>query len=388
MLFVDHSGSLGGAELYLADALDAFDRPTVVTFEEGPFPERLRAEGHTVCVAGTSKSRVHAVTKSAGLVDALRAIPSLLSLVAHVARLAKPADVIFANSQKALIVGALAGWWTGTPVIWNLHDILTADHFSAVNRRVAVLAARLFTDRVIVNSEATREAFVAAGGDPGATVLVYNGVDETGFDAVDDAAVRAARDEIGVGDAPCVGVFSRLAPWKGQHVLLEAVARQPELHAVVVGDALFPGDHVYARTLETTARRLCISDRVHFLGFREDVARWMRAVDVVAHTSTAPEPFGRVIIEGQMARTPVVAVRAGGALEIIDDGVNGRLTAPGDADELSAALAELIANPGLAQKLAETGRRTAERRFSLSATRRNLVRVVDAVSGRRTPSRS
>ncbi len=62
----------------------------------------------------------------------------------------------------------------------------------------------------------------------------------------------------------------------------------------------------------------------------------MKAVDIVVHTSIAPEPFGRVIVEGMLARKPVIATRAGGALETIDEGVTGLLVAPGDVAALKA----------------------------------------------------
>ena len=67
----------------------------------------------------------------------------------------------------------------------------------------------------------------------------------------------------------------------------------------------------------------------------------MKAVDIVVHTSIAPEPFGRVIVEGMLARKPVIATRAGGALEIIDEGVTGLLVTPaGTPDSVTCTLPE------------------------------------------------
>ena len=67
----------------------------------------------------------------------------------------------------------------------------------------------------------------------------------------------------------------------------------------------------------------------------------------VAHTSITPEPFGRVIVEGMLAQRPVVAARAGGVMEIIDDHENGMLCTPGDAHGLADTLAELRSNDDL-----------------------------------------
>ena len=336
-------------------------------FEEGPFAERLRADGIDTEVLQNEISGLQAVRKGSRLGGTLAAIPSVIRLVAKTARHARAHDLIFANSQKALIVGALAGLLTGRPVIWNLHDMLTADHFSRINRRIAVTCANRLVDRVIVNSEATRNAFAESGGRVKKTGRVYNGIAAAPFDAVSDEDIAALRQSLNLPEAPLIGVFSRPAPWKGQHVLIEALTALPEAHALLVGDALFEGDDDYAQQLHAKARRLEVEDRVHFLGFRDDIPVLMHAVDIVAHTSTAPEPFGRVVVEGMLATRPVVATRAGGPCEIIDDRKTGRLVPPGDADALAHVLHTLLADPDVASRLAKRGRDVARERFSVDA---------------------
>lgn len=381
ILFLDHSGELGGAELYLLDVARPYrDRSTVVVLDDGPFPDRLRAEGFHTMVLQDDDARLQSVQKSSRLMDALRAAPSIAQHVTRVLSHLRRHDLLFANSQKALIVGAIAGTLARRPIVWNLHDILTAEHFSRINRRVAVTCANWLVDRVIVNSEATRKAFTQSGGDTDKTGLVYNGIRATPFDAVSPDDVAAVRNELDVPEAPMVGVFSRLAPWKGQHVLIDALTALPDVHALFVGDALFAGDEAYAEQLRVQARRHDLTHRVHFLGFRDDIPTLMHAVDVVAHTSTAPEPFGRVIVEGMLAGRPVVATRAGGPIEIIQDDVNGKLVPPGDADRLADALRVLMSDPDRASQLAERGRRQARTRFSVDAMQdaieENIQRVL------------
>jgi len=341
VLFVDHTAALGGAELYLRDAVDAFPGSTTVTFELGPLVTDLESSGHRVEVLPATASVLN-VKKESGLGALVRAAVAVPGLVYHLAALARTHDVLFANSQKALFVASLAGWLTRRPVIWCLHDILTSEHFSTTTRRAAVLCARLFVDHIIVNSEATRKGLVQAGARRSSTSVVYNGIDASRYEDVKTDEVADLRAELGIEGAPCVGVFSRLAPWKGQHVLLDAMHELPGMHALIVGDALFRGDEAYAESLRAQADRLGIEDRVHFLGFRSDVPKLMRCVDVVVHTSTAPEPFGRVIVEGLMARRPVVATRAGGAVEILRDVDTGVLVAPGDPRELARALHQAL----------------------------------------------
>jgi glycosyltransferase involved in cell wall biosynthesis len=365
ILFLDHSAELGGAELYLLDLARAYrSTSTVFLLDEGPFADRLRDESISIEVLPAEKSFL-SVRKEGALYDQLRALPSIASLTLRLARQAREYDLIFANSQKALVVAALTRFLTGTPLIWNLHDVLTADHFSAFNRWIATRLANGCVNRVIVNSEATRNAFVASGGHRRKTALVYNGIDAAPFNAVTQEETQAARRALGVGvDVPLFGVFSRIAEWKGQHVIIQALSEIPEAHLVLVGDALFGEDQAYKQRLKALCVRHGLTDRVHFLGFRDDVPTLMAASDAVVHTSTAPEPFGRVIVEGMLARTPVVAAKAGGPLELIDEGQTGRLVSPGAPSELAEALQDLLGDEQATNDMVSRAYDRARSKFS------------------------
>lgn len=389
VLFVDHTAVLGGAELYLLDACDAFkDRCAVVLFSEGPLVAHLRERGIPVRVLPAG-SAVLTVDKRGSARRALGAIPGTLSLAWRLSRLAHDYDVLFANSQKALVVTALAGRLARRPVIWSLHDLLTADHFGAFNRRLVVALANRWVTRVLVNSEATRAALDRAGGDVDDVHVVYNGLDARPFDAVTDEQVTRMRARLGLTGEPVVGVFSRLAPWKGQHVLLEALTHVPTLHALLVGAALFEHDRPYQAQLEGQIERLGLGRRVHLLGFREDVPLLMRMVDIVAHTSIAPEPFGRVIVEGMLARKPVLATHAGGAVEIITTG-HGRLVPPGDPEAMAHALKQVLTHREEAAGMGEAGYARATRLFTVegmhAALRRHVAEVERGVTRPSPPS--
>jgi glycosyltransferase involved in cell wall biosynthesis len=352
----------------------------VLLFADGPLRERLEQEGVAVEVLTTSYS-VSSIKREGNGMQDLRAVPAVLWLAWRVARIARSYDVIYANSQKAFVVGALAGKFAGKPMIWHLHDILTADHFSRGHRHLAVALANRLAARVIANSKATAEAFVRSGGKAERVRVVYNGMDPAPFDSVTLAEVENLKKELGVAGSPVIGAFSRLAPWKGQHVLLEALTRLPGVHTLLVGEALF-GEHAYARALRERAEELGVADRVHFLGFREDVPRLMRLSDVVVHASVTSEPFGRMIVEGMLALRPVVASRAGGTAEIVEDGVSGILVPPGDASALSNALAGLLADPSKGCALAEAGRAVALERFSLEAMLEGVAQHIREVTSR------
>lgn len=375
VLFIDHTAALGGAELYLFDLVSAFAPPSqVILFEEGPFGEKLRAAGIPVAVIAAAKA-VHQVTREAGLWNALRAAPGLWHLAWRVAQKARAFELIYANSQKALVVSSLAAWMAKRPLVWNLHDVLTTEHFSRINIRLAVTLANRFVRLVIANSEASKEAFRRAGGRV-PVVVVHNGIDGQRFATADPAQIAALRREIGLRNGPVVGLFSRLAPWKGQHVLLEALATLPDVQAILVGEALFQDDQRYAQQLHTRAAQPDLDGRVYFLGFRNDVPLLMQLVDVVVHTSIAPEPFGRVIVEGMLARRPVIATRGGGALEIVRDGETGLLVPPGDIQALAAAIRHLLSYPSWAHQLAEKAYEDACWRFSVEAMRQKVQQAL------------
>jgi len=125
-----------------------------------------------------------------------------------------------------------------------------------------------------------------------------------------------------------------------------------------------------------------VADRVHFLGFREDIPRLMRLTDVVVHTSVAPEPFGRVILEGMLSRRPVVAARAGGTMELAEDGAGGVLVPPGDAKALAGALGSLLADIPRARAMAEAGYDRALTHFSLQSMLEGVAQQVQEVAAR------
>jgi glycosyltransferase involved in cell wall biosynthesis len=309
----------------------------------------------------------------------LRVASDVVRLALRVARRARRHDFLHANSQKAFVLACLAGSLARRPVIWDLNDLLIPAHFSRTNIRLDVVLANHFADRVIANSRASADALIAQGGQPDKVHVVHNGIAPEPFDRVTDAEVTSLRYEFGLADAPVVGVFGRLSEWKGQHVALDALTHLPDVHLLLVGDALF-GEEAYAAALRARASELGIANRVRFLGFRTDVPQLMRLVQVVAHTSIAPEPFGRVIVEGMLARRPVVATQAGGVQEIVRDGETGILVPPGDATALAAAVRGLLEDPVRATRVAAAGRDHAERCFTVSAMVTRMTQCMEEVA--------
>lgn len=364
VLFVDQSGQLGGAELSLVDIAHAYsDDSEVVLFEDGPFRKILELHHISVNVL-KGGATLSAVRRESAEGLGVRALPGVALLALRLAIRARRFDLLYPNTQKALVVAAIAGILARRPVIWHLRDILSPEHFSAPVRRLVILICNFMIARVIANSRASAEAFVEAGGDIRKVRVIHDGLDTALFISKAGTGRPELRQEL-VGDAPLVGLFSRLSPWKGQEVLLRALAELPKVHAFIVGEAMF-GEHEYGRQIRALARDLGVENRAHFLGFRSDIPQLMRTVDIVLHTSTAAEPLGRVIVEGMLANRPVVATAAGGALEIIDDGRTGLFVPPGDHIALTEAISRLLDSPGLSERLGHDGQAQAEQQFGMA----------------------
>ncbi len=364
LLFVDHAGVLGGAELSLLDLAAAFAADSeVLLLADGPF--RVALEERGVNVGVEALGALKAVKKETRL-PGPAALRDALRVSRLVARHAKAHRLIYANSQKAFVVSAAAGLLARRPVAWHLRDILAPPHFSATNVRAAVTLANLRAARVIANSRATAAAFVAAGGRESLVRVVHNGIDPAPFDAVTPGAAAVTRAALGVpAGAFVVSLFGRFHMWKGQQVLLETLALLPDVHALFVGAPLF-GEDAFASALHARAAANGVADRAHFLGFRSDVPDLMRASDAIVHASVYPEPFGRVIVEGMLAGRPVIATRAGGVTEIIDDDT-GVLVPPDDAGALARAIESLAADPARAAQIAARGAARARAEFSVAA---------------------
>jgi glycosyltransferase involved in cell wall biosynthesis len=377
ILVVDHAGQMGGAEHVLLDIVRHYGprRCDVVLFADGPLRGELEAIGIGTTVLAGARGMM-GVTREDGRLRALLAVPAVLAMVVRLARMARGYDVLYVTSQKAAVVGMLAGLLIGRPVVWHLHDILSAAHFAALQRRIVVRLANRAARRVIAISEATRQAFVDCGGDARLVVVVPNGIDATRFAGIDTLDVPALRAEAGLTGGALVGLFGRITPWKGHHVLVAALARLPEVHALIVGDALF-GEADYKADLLRQAEHLGVADRMHWLGYRADVPRLMRMVDVVVHASTAPEPFGRVIVEGVLAGRPVVASSHGASRELLGED-SGWLVAPEDPAALADTIHRVLACPP--DQVAATVRAERERALHLFSLSQMLQRIEQVVA--------
>lgn len=363
ILFLNHLGVVGGAELELLDLARHYRRAAmVILFSDGPFRGLLEEAGVVVKVLPSRWAREG--TRGCTTRPSPRSLAEVALTIARVARIARVHDVLVANSQKALIVGSAASVLARRPLVSMVHEILNLEHFSRWNARMNVGLANRFAACILANSRASALAHGEWGGRMEKVHVAYCGFDRDSYGALSAEDAAAARASLGLPATRLVGLFGRITPWKGHHVLLEALLALPGVEILIAGDAT-DADREYQKELRERARRLGIADRVHFVGFEPDVARLMQLVDVVAHTSVAAEPFGRVLVEAMLSRRPVIATRGGGVGEIVQDGVTGLLVEPGCPAELARAIARILDDPPLARRLADAAHALARRCFGL-----------------------
>ncbi|MFE9578153.1 glycosyltransferase family 4 protein [Nocardia sp. NPDC006044] len=373
-LFLAHTAAPSGAELAtlrLVSALREQGRTEVamVYTEDGPMVERMRARGvETRVVRGQFDSR--AMTIGSGPLRLVAGFAALLRLGWALGGTAAElgADVLVAESSKAMVMGAVAARRARIPLVWQVHDRIAADYFGRLPTLVLRLLGRLCSRGYLANSRTTL-ATLPIGRTP--AIVAYPGV-ELGTE-LPRADQREPADTV-------VAVVGRLSPWKGQDVLLRALAatKVRPRQVFLIGGTFFDEEPYRAR-LEQLARELALP--VTFTGHVDDPGEYLRASDILVHCSVLPEPFGQVVVEGMHAGCAVIASGPGGPAEIVADGVHGLLVTGGDEHQLSTALDTLIGDPALRRSLA-TAARLRAKDFDITATARTVAAFLDDIAQR------
>ncbi len=282
---------------------------------------------------------------------------------------ARRVGLIHTNTSVTL-GGSAASRVARIPHVWHLREIYTGfERYWPAYRRLLMSAQAL-----PCVSAATR----AQLGDAAQASVLYDGLPLVPARAEREAA-RAALEL--PPDAFVVAILGRISSWKGQDVLIRALAQLGgDALALVAGDP-WPGEEAKLRELHALAAALGVTDRVRFAGFRSDVENVYGAADVVAVPSTQPDPLPNAALEAAAAGCCVVAADHGGLPEIIDDGLTGRLVAPGDPAALAAALARLAADPAARERLGAAAAVTMRERFSPQRLLERTQALYDGLPG-------
>lgn len=362
--FVSSHALGGGSERYLELLLGSLGPEWVrgiVSLQDGPFVERMRALGHTVEVIETP-ARAGIVLAAWRLRGALRR---------------QAPDVVHANGVKAALAAGLATPGTGLPVLWLKHD------YSWDGPLARLLAWR--SRRVVAVSGAITTVFGPRLA--GRVSVVPNGVPE--HEREEEAGRSIVAELAGAGSGPVVLLVGRLHPAKGQLELVEAaprvLERRPDARFLLLGDE-DPTQPDYARAVRSRVGELGLAAAFCFAGHRDDPLRVMSGADLLVLPSVPDErgagkeacPFA--LLEAMSVRAPVVAYAAGGIPEVLGD--CGRLVAEGDRRALADALAELLEDERERERAAWCGWERVRDRHRLAGTVDAMKRHYRETAGR------
>jgi glycosyltransferase involved in cell wall biosynthesis len=354
LAFVLWDGTLGGAEslaVELARRARELGHEASVVFIGDPSPmiERVRAYGVPALCLGLHRGR---------------------QLVRHARRYAHAvagtgADLTVCASVDYMAWALRLGGYAGT-LIGVEHGDLFGHEASGAARRLArrgdrALAARAVDAEVAVSEFMRRRSLRAPHGRR--VVVVANGVDTDRFSP--GGSLNAALPVV-------FGFAGRLIPGKGVDRLIDAaadLARHGDVRVRIAGDGPERGE------LERRARRTPGAESIEFVSTVTDMPAFWRSVHVgVAPSDTFVESFGMSPLEAMACGRPAVVTRNGGLSDLVDDGVSGRLVAPGDTRALEQALAGYLDQNTLAAH-GEAARRAAVERFSLDTCLEGYLRL-------------
>ena len=311
--------------------------------------EAIMAAGGRAVVASAGGPRAQDLTRLGGVHVTLPLASKFPAVVwANARRLSNVIrehgiDLVHARSRAPAWSAWLAAQRTGTPFITTFHGTYGAR--TALKRAYNEVMTR--GERIIAISRfIARHVERVYGVDPARLCIIPRGVDTTLFDpaAVPPGRVAALRRQWGVAEGvPLVLLPGRLTRWKGQLVLVEAMARlnRTDVAAVLLGSD--QGRTGYRREVQAAIAARNLGSVVHMVEHCDDMAAALLAAHVVVSASTDPEAFGRIAIEAQAMGRPVIASDHGGARETVAPGISGWRIPPGDAGALAATLAGALA---------------------------------------------
>lgn len=399
LLYLTPTSAMGGAERVLLDLLSIVRaaRPSwtlgLIVGNDGPLTSEARALGVDTTVLPFPRD--FAQLGDAGLGSpqswfdfgrhALRGSAALVRygsrLRAEVSRFAP--DIVHSNGIKMHVLGALVRPSTAS-LVWHFHDYPSAR--PVTSRLVRSLRSRC--GAVIAVSNHVAEDIRRTLGNSVDVRVIWNSVDLQRFapdgpvaDLAGLAGLRAASPRI-----VTIGLVATFARWKGHTLFLDMLRTLASTHmfrAYIIGGPLYEtqASQVSFEQLRSVIEQYGLTDHVGMTGFT-DSASALRALDIVVHASTKPEPFGLVIAEAMAIGKPVVISGAGGVSELVSDGRTGLVYAAGKVDDMARQVRRLLDDKYLRASIGSAAHTSATHQFHKDRFTRQVIDLYNSVSAR------
>ncbi|NOX60882.1 MAG: glycosyltransferase family 4 protein [Chloroflexi bacterium] len=341
----------------------------------GRSADRWRAEG-----AGVNWVQIDSMVRAIHPLQDARSANALLRLIRE-----RRYHIVHTHLAKAGMLGRWAARRAGTPII--IHTVHGATFSPAQSRLSNALYLMLerraakWTDVMISVGDDLRRRYLAAGvGRPEQYVIIHSGMDLSAFlQAGREKAARGRliRAELGLSEQDFVAGYVAALEWrKGHHHIVEAARRlrprYPQLHF------LFVGEGFDRPRIEALVNEAGLGDRIHFTGYRTDVADVMAAFDVKLFASNR-EGLPQVLVQAAAVGLPVIAFEAEGVCELVHDGVNGYHLAYGDVNGMVERLEHFILHPEQAAAMGARGPALVDDRWQIATMQRKTIELYETL---------
>ena len=361
VLFVDHSSFVGGAELSLMSIVNCIgSNNCVITFAKGEFSRLLERSDVNYKILPNGE-KLASITRNRSVWSLLASFNLVIKSVFWMYNQAKEYDLIYINTFKSIFLAIPVALISNKKIVIHFRDILSTSTHSRSVLFILKIMIKLSQPKIIANSIATQLALEQLGIKKSRITVIYNGFSFF--------AKPVIQEKIEPNAVIKVGVFSRIAYWKGQHIAIEALSsldkNRFEMH--------FFGGCEDKEYLDSLLKFKDVNDlhNAKFFGHINDPLIAMKAMDIVVLPSVEPEPFGRVIVEAIMLGKVVIATNMGGVKEIITHRKTGLLIEP-DPSVLREAILELSNDNQLRSSIVNCAFEFAKSRFSLEIMSKRL----------------
>jgi glycosyltransferase involved in cell wall biosynthesis len=352
---MNEDGTVGGSHQAQYDLVRHLDRsryePVVAYYQDNRYVAMMQELGVEVHILEDLRRLERRIRERAG--RATRILDVLAGAIVRRRRFLRDRKIALVHLNNSPATGAddwlPAARLAGLPcVTFSMGN--APGELGPVHRRLASSF-----DRILVIGEHVRGTYLEQGYPASRLTTTQIGVDLESFRSRMVRAPESVRQEVGVtGDKVMACMVGNLRHWKGQHVVVEALARMdPRVRSglvILFVGSIGPEFEGYAGGLHRAVERFGLDGCVRFLGGRTDVPDLLGASDLGLHASVVPEPFGLVVVEAMAMGLPVIATSIGAPGRVVTPEC-GRTFDPSEPGELAGALEELVTNPELRQSL-------------------------------------